>query len=61
MKLFPAPIHPRVCGNRTVTSIPEWLKMDHAREVIEPPLSDVLRAMDSGYVSAERCGRKTGK
>ena len=35
MSLFLAPIHPRVWGESTVTSIPEWLKTDHPREVIE--------------------------
>lgn len=35
MNLFLAPIHPQSVGNRTMTSIPEWLKTYHPREVVE--------------------------
>ena len=34
---------PGSAGNRTVTSIPKWLRTDHPREVIEVALAHVLR------------------
>ena len=37
-RFIPAP-----AGNRTVTTIPEWLKTDHLREVIEAAPAHVVR------------------
>ena len=33
---------PASAGNRTVARIPEWLKTDHPREVIEAALAHVV-------------------
>lgn len=33
---------PESAGNRTVTTVPEWLKTDHPREMIEVPLAHVV-------------------
>ena len=50
---------PASAGNRTVTSIPEWLKTDHPREVIEAALAHVVRnRVEAAYARSdlfERC------
>ena len=59
MSLFLAPIHPRVWGNRTVTSIPEWLKTDHPREVIEAAMGLVVRnRVEAAYARSDMFERR---
>ena len=54
MSLFIAPIHPAFAGNRTVTSIPQWLKTDHPREVIESALVHVVgNRMEAAYARSD--------
>ena len=58
MSLFLAPIHPAFAGNRTVTSIPEWLNTDHPREVIEAALAHVVQSrVEAPYARSDRFDR----
>ena len=43
LRLFLLRFIPASAGNRTVTGIPEWLKTDHPREVIEAALAHGVR------------------
>ena len=60
MSRFSAPIHPRLCGEPDrVTSIPEWLKTDHPREVIEVALAHVVRKrVEAAYARSDLFERR---
>ena len=46
-------------GNRTVTRIPEWLKTDHPREVIEAALAHVVRnRVEAAYARSDLFERR---
>ena len=50
---------PASAGNRTVTSIPEWLKTDHPREVIEAALAHVVRnRVEAAYARSDLFERR---
>ena len=50
---------PASAGNRTVTSIPEWLKTDHPREVIEAPLAHMVRnRVEAAYARSDLFERR---
>ena len=52
---------PASAGNRTVTSIPEWLKTDHPREVIESVLAHVGRnRVEVAYARSDPFERQRG-
>ena len=54
-----ARIHPASAGNRAVTSIPEWLKTDHPREVIEAALAHVVRnPVEAAYARSDLFERR---
>ena len=45
---------PASAGNRTVTNIPEWLKTDHPREVIEAVLAHVVgNRVEAAYARSD--------
>ena len=50
---------PASAGNWTVTSIPEWLKTDHPREVIEAALAHVVRnRVEAAYARSDLFQRR---
>ena len=50
---------PASAGNGTATGIPEWLKTDHPREVIEAALAHVVRnRVEAAYARSDLFERR---